>query len=364
MLKRGNVEVKISKRSGDMVTLRELVEEVGADACRFVFLSRSADSQMDFDIELAKKQSADNPVYYVQYAHARISSILRLAQEKGIDFSQGNVALLTTEAELDLIRKMLQLPEVVETVAAKLEPHHLPYYAQDLATAFHSLLQAVPGGVRRCGADRRAAEAGGRGPDRLRPHALLHGHERARPDVAECVGRVERSETRRLTLDSSTSLAAICCVPNPGIESSLDEQPECTVLPLAGRLCQPMLNRIVVNVIAMGIEVHIVTNAVFPELLLPNALLSFPEQRRRDLPDWRTLRAREKPAFTSLHLVEKSWSPSGIVQMQRRWFGMITMASTVKGWRAITSRNDLSRVDVAEEDARRGSLRKVTTVKK
>jgi arginyl-tRNA synthetase len=138
MLKRGNVEVKISKRSGDLVTLRELVEEVGADACRFVFLSRSADSQMDFDIELAKKESAENPVYYVQYAHARISSIFRLAQEKGIDFSRGNVALLITEPELDFIRKMLQLPEVVETVATKLEPHHLPYYAQDLATAFHS----------------------------------------------------------------------------------------------------------------------------------------------------------------------------------------------------------------------------------
>jgi len=138
MLKRGNVEVKISKRSGDLVTLRDLVEEVGVDACRFVFLSRSADSQMDFDIDLAKKESSDNPVYYVQYAHARISSILRLAQEKGIDFTQGNVALLTAEAELDFIRKMLQLPEVVETVATKLEPHHLPYYAQDLATAFHS----------------------------------------------------------------------------------------------------------------------------------------------------------------------------------------------------------------------------------
>jgi arginyl-tRNA synthetase len=138
MLKRGNVEVKISKRSGDLVTLRELVEEVGADACRFVFLSRSADSQMDFDIELAKKESSENPVYYVQYAHARISSIFRLAEEKGIDFSGGDVALLTTEPELDFIRKMLQLPEVVETVATKLEPHHLPYYAQDLATAFHS----------------------------------------------------------------------------------------------------------------------------------------------------------------------------------------------------------------------------------
>lgn len=138
MLKRGNVEVKISKRSGDLVTLRELVEEVGADACRFVFLSRSADSQMDFDIELAKKESADNPVYYVQYAHARISSILRLAREKGIDYSRGEVALLTTQAEMDFIRKMMQLPEVVEAVATRLEPHHLPHYAMDLATAFHA----------------------------------------------------------------------------------------------------------------------------------------------------------------------------------------------------------------------------------
>ena len=137
-LKRGDVELKISKRSGEFVTLRELVEEVGADACRFVFLSRSADSQMDFDLELAKKQSADNPVYYVQYAHARIASILRMAQGKGIDYAQGDVALLVTEPELALIRKMVQLPEVVETVAGSLEPHHLPYYAQEMATIFHS----------------------------------------------------------------------------------------------------------------------------------------------------------------------------------------------------------------------------------
>ncbi len=81
---RGNEIVRLSKRSGDMITLREVIEEVGADACRFFFLARSADSQMDFDLELAKKQSQDNPVYYVQYAHARISSILRLAKEKGI----------------------------------------------------------------------------------------------------------------------------------------------------------------------------------------------------------------------------------------------------------------------------------------
>ncbi|GAJ07975.1 unnamed protein product, partial [marine sediment metagenome] len=81
-LRRGDELVRISKRSGDIITLREVVDEVGVDACRFFFLSRSADSQMDFDLELAKKESADNPVYYVQYAHARIVSILRLAQER------------------------------------------------------------------------------------------------------------------------------------------------------------------------------------------------------------------------------------------------------------------------------------------
>ena len=137
-LRRGDELVRISKRSGDIITLREVVGEVGVDACRFFFLSRSADSQMDFDLELAKKQSADNPVYYVQYAHARIASIIRLAQQRGIDYGDGDVALLTTEPELTLIRKMLLLPEIVEVVVHTLEPHHLAYYAQDLATIFHS----------------------------------------------------------------------------------------------------------------------------------------------------------------------------------------------------------------------------------
>jgi arginyl-tRNA synthetase len=137
-LRRGGEIVKISKRSGDMVTLKELLEEVGADACRFILLSRTADAQMDFDMELAKKQSAENPVYYVQYAHARIASILRVAQEKGATDVGGDTALLTTEPELTLIRKMLLLPEMVETIAQTLEPHHLTYYAQDLATVFHA----------------------------------------------------------------------------------------------------------------------------------------------------------------------------------------------------------------------------------
>ena len=137
-LRRGETLVRVSKRTGELITLRELVEEVGADPCRFFFLSRSADSQMDFDLELAKKESADNPVYYVQYAHARICSILRLAQEQKIDCSKGDVELLTHNAELDLIRKMMSLPEIIELAAQKLEPHHLPYFAQDLATLFHT----------------------------------------------------------------------------------------------------------------------------------------------------------------------------------------------------------------------------------
>ena len=137
-LRRGQDIVRVSKRSGDIITLREVIDEVGSDACRFFFLSRSADSQMDFDLELARKQSTDNPVYYVQYAHARIASILQLAQEKGIDYNKGDVSLLTTEPELTLIRRMIMLSELVETIADTLEPHHLPYYAQDLATVFHS----------------------------------------------------------------------------------------------------------------------------------------------------------------------------------------------------------------------------------
>jgi arginyl-tRNA synthetase len=137
-LRRGNEIVKISKRTGDFIRLSELVEEVGADASRFFLLSRTADSQMDFDIELAKKQSSDNPVYYVQYAHARIASILKVAEEKGAASDSGDVSLLTTDPELTLIRKMLLLPEMVETIATTLEPHHLTYYAQDLATVFHA----------------------------------------------------------------------------------------------------------------------------------------------------------------------------------------------------------------------------------
>ncbi|MDD5127630.1 MAG: arginine--tRNA ligase [Dehalococcoidales bacterium] len=137
-LRSGGEIVRLSKRSGDIITLRELIEDVGADVCRYFFLSRAADSQMDFDLQLAKKQSVDNPVYYIQYAHARIASILRLAKERGVDSTSADLVRLNTAPELTLIRKMLQLPEIIEVIAHTLEPHHLTYYALELATVFHA----------------------------------------------------------------------------------------------------------------------------------------------------------------------------------------------------------------------------------
>lgn len=140
-LKRGGETVRLSKRTGDIITLREVIDEVGADACRFFFLSRAADSQMEFDLELSKEQSQENPVYYVQYAHARIAGILRLAEERGIDYADGDVSLLTHKAELALVRKILELPELIGMMSRSLEAHHLPHYASDLATAFHWFYQ-------------------------------------------------------------------------------------------------------------------------------------------------------------------------------------------------------------------------------
>ena len=136
-LKRGDETVRASKRTGDFITLRELVDEVGVDACRYFFLARSPSTQMEFDMELATRESSENPVYYVQYAHARNASILKLAAERNIDYSNGDVTLLDSPYELSLIRTMLRLPELIVQVAENLEPHHLPHYAMELATAFH-----------------------------------------------------------------------------------------------------------------------------------------------------------------------------------------------------------------------------------
>ena len=140
-LKRGNEVVRASKRTGDFVTLRELADEVGSDACRYFFLARTPSTQMEFDLELAKKESSENPVYYVQYAHARNAGILNLARERNIDWSGGDVSLLTAPSELALVRAMLRLPELVQQMARTLEPHHLPHFTMELAQAFHGFYE-------------------------------------------------------------------------------------------------------------------------------------------------------------------------------------------------------------------------------
>lgn len=137
ILERGE-QVRLSKRAGTQVDLREVLDDIGADALRYFLLARAADSQMDLDLDLARQQSDENPVYYVQYGHARIASVLRYAAEQGHDDEGADVSLLAHPSELALIRKMLELPEVVAMAAEKLEPHHLPHYAQDLASTFHA----------------------------------------------------------------------------------------------------------------------------------------------------------------------------------------------------------------------------------
>lgn len=137
-LYRGGEIVKMSKRSGQYVTLDELIEEVGKEAARFFFIMRNPDSALDFDLDLAKAESSDNPVYYAQYAHARICSILSVA---GVDTPLAkdvDLSLLSEEAERVLIRKLAEWPQEVADAARELAPYHLAYYAKDLATAFHS----------------------------------------------------------------------------------------------------------------------------------------------------------------------------------------------------------------------------------
>jgi len=136
-LTRGGEEVRQSKRKGEFILLDEVIDEIGSDAIRFMLLTRSIDSKITLDLELAKEQSDTNPVYYVQYAHARIASILRKASEVGVSPSaRGDLQLLKHPSELALIRKMLELPVVLEQAARDLAPHHLTHYAQDLASTF------------------------------------------------------------------------------------------------------------------------------------------------------------------------------------------------------------------------------------
>tara|TARA_B110000438_G_scaffold118679_1_gene115893 strand:+ start:3736 stop:5409 length:1674 start_codon:yes stop_codon:yes gene_type:complete len=133
--------LKFSKRNNVMVTIEELLEEVGSDACRFTFLSRSPESHMEFDLGLAKKQSSENPVYYVQYGHARMAAVLRNAAEREITYETADLSLLVHDRELELIRKIIELPAIVERSAERKEPHHLPHYAMELSRSLQKFYE-------------------------------------------------------------------------------------------------------------------------------------------------------------------------------------------------------------------------------
>ncbi|WP_106479100.1 arginine--tRNA ligase [Phytohalomonas tamaricis] len=144
---RGGEEVKLSKRAGSYVTLRDLIDEVGRDATRYFLAARRADSQLTFDIDLARSQSNDNPVYYIQYAHARVCSVLRKAdsEDKAFDhaLAQANLAKLSDEREKNLLNRLAAYPETVERAAKSREPQQVAQYLQDLAAEFHSYYNAV-----------------------------------------------------------------------------------------------------------------------------------------------------------------------------------------------------------------------------
>ena len=140
-LLRGGVPVAMSTRSGEFVTLQDVIKEVGTDAARFIFLTRHYESHLDFDLEVAKKKSNDNPVYYVQYVHARISSIIRKGREEGIDeigWDNETISVLTAPEEIQILKILASYPDVVSSSAELLEPHRITYFLMNLAAAFHS----------------------------------------------------------------------------------------------------------------------------------------------------------------------------------------------------------------------------------
>ena len=145
---RGGEKIPMGKREAQFVTLQQLREEVGNDACRLFYLMRSNDQPLDFDLELAKSRSNDNPVYYIQYAHARVASVLRQLADRGLtlDAAAGaaGVADLSDPAERALMAAVTRWPEVVELAAAQRAPHMLVHYLRELATAFHSYYNALP----------------------------------------------------------------------------------------------------------------------------------------------------------------------------------------------------------------------------
>ena len=146
ILYRGGEKAQMSTRSGEFVTLRELRHEVGKDACRFFYVMRKCEQHLDFDLDLAKSQSADNPVYYIQYAHARVMSVARQTAEKGFtwDAAEGSAHLhrLTESHETDLMVSLSRYPEVIETAALNHEPHQIAHFLRELANDFHTYYNA------------------------------------------------------------------------------------------------------------------------------------------------------------------------------------------------------------------------------
>lgn len=135
-------KMKMSKRTGKAVTMRDLVEEVGLDATRYFFAMRSADTHLDFDLDLAVSQSNENPVYYAQYAHARISSILRQGEEQGMSAGAADYSLIQAEKEIDVLKKIGEFPQAVGEAAQKRMPHRITNYIYELASSFHSFYNA------------------------------------------------------------------------------------------------------------------------------------------------------------------------------------------------------------------------------
>jgi len=143
-LTEGGQTVRMSTRRGEFVTLDELVDDVGPDAVRYFMLARAPESHMDFDLELARKQSNENPVYYIQNAHVRCASIARVAAERGLSHEGGDVRLLTDPRELALIRKLAELPEIIETCVKELAPHKIAFWAhEELARTFHPIYEEI-----------------------------------------------------------------------------------------------------------------------------------------------------------------------------------------------------------------------------
>jgi len=140
--KKGDETVRFNKRKDNFIAADELLDAVGPDACHYIFLERTPGTHMEFDLELAKAETSENPVFYVQYAHARLCAVLRAAMERDIEFKDGDVSLLTTHQELALMRRLNELPDVIARSAEMLEPHHMPHFAYEVARELQRFYEA------------------------------------------------------------------------------------------------------------------------------------------------------------------------------------------------------------------------------